>query len=223
MERIHVAFDESFGFPGLQELNQHIAETGERFTGNAFYGQYKSSLVGEPFTVETGDARHNLRLLTRSARRVLQLGLNGGHLALMALENDPKLEWHVIEACNFRYELDAGYFLHQRFPERFQLFTGQSLHILPEMRIRWMGVRYDVILLDGRQPLEQFRTDFFNALTFAEPGAYVLVDDAGQPDIRSFTAECFVQGMLLSERPIDWRVVRTMHVGRVAPAITGDI
>lgn len=204
----------------VRALNEIIASTGEPLEGNLFYEHHDPHFVTGPLTERFDGKRRNLVTACEGRRRMLEIGLNGGHSALMLLSCHPKLEMHSVDIGRHRYTALAAQFLQEQFPGRFFYHEGDSVHVLPQLRMQRRKC-FDVIHIDGLHTLAHCRTDFLNTLPLARPGAWIMIDDTDMPHIQAFYEECLRNGWLVKGAPKDWQEVRQHAIGKVPRRLIG--
>ncbi len=204
----------------VRELNEVIAATGEPLEGNLFYEHHDPQFVTGPLTERFDAKRRNLVAACEGRGRILEIGLNGGHSALMLLSCHPKLVMHSVDIGRHRYTPLAAQFLQQRFPGQFFYHEGDSVHVLPQLRMQMRGC-FDVIHIDGLHTLAHCRTDFINALPLARPGAWMIIDDTDMPHLQAFYEYCLCSGWLVKGMPKRWQEIRHHKVGKVARRFAG--
>jgi len=79
--------------------------------------------------------------------KLLEVGVNGGHSAYLALTANPDLEFHGIDICQHPYVIPAVTWLQEQFPGRVLFTEGSSLDVVPDMVRR--GDRYDAFHIHG--------------------------------------------------------------------------
>ncbi|MEI2419547.1 class I SAM-dependent methyltransferase, partial [Arthrospira platensis SPKY2] len=152
----------------LYELNQVIASTNIPLEGNICYPNRseRKDFEKQPPSSKPHlrSKRKNMITLTRNRRRMLEIGLNGGHSALIALYNNPQLEFHSVDICRHKYTELAADFLKQKYPNRFYFYKGDSRDILPQIAIQKRHIKFDIIHVDGGHGIEVCRTDISNSI-----------------------------------------------------------
>lgn len=111
---------------------------------------------------------------------MLEVGVNGGHSAYLALTSNPELEFHGIDICEHAYVLPVVAHLKKEFPGRFFFYRGDCLKVLP--RLAKAGQRFDIFHIDGakRTYLEDV---FWCANMIAGESAMIIMDDTDQKEL----------------------------------------
>jgi Methyltransferase domain len=158
----------------LYELNGVIAACGERVAGNLFYDHYQSDYLESPPVAFNRAKRDRFRRACAGRARMLEVGVNGGHSAFLALSSNPSLEFHGVDIAEHAYVRPAAAWLEQEFPGRFFFHEGSCLKLLPEIARR--GLRFDLFHIDGAK-----HTYYFDILNchrmLSSDGALVILDD----------------------------------------------
>lgn len=160
---------------GLWRLNRAIASTGKPLYGNLCYDDLQGDYQMSPPIARTRVKRDRLRRLVAGKRRMLEVGVNGGHSAYVALAADPELEFHGVDICEHPYVEPAVEVLKKLFPGRVRLTRGHCLEVLP--RLATAGLRFDMFHIDGAKHL--YFKDILNSSRMIDgESAVVLVDDS---------------------------------------------
>ncbi|MBV8664186.1 MAG: hypothetical protein JO107_13910, partial [Hyphomicrobiales bacterium] len=87
----------------LETLNSLVAQTGETLEGNVFYRDEEKDFLGRPPELGLTPARRNVWRATRFKRQMLEVGVNAGHSALLALSANPALVFHGVDIALHAY------------------------------------------------------------------------------------------------------------------------
>jgi predicted O-methyltransferase YrrM len=159
----------------LFSLNSVVAAKNEPLAGNLFYRDRQEDFVRRPADPVYRAKRDRLRSVARRSGQMLEIGVNGGHSAFMALTSNPQLEFHGIDICEHAYVEPAVSWLEREFPGRVNFYRGDSLEVVPSLSAR--GMRFDLFHVDGAK--FNYFDDIVNCSCAAEPsGSLLVVDDA---------------------------------------------
>ena len=180
------------------ELNQRLKETGENIEGNVCYLDQTTPTVLD-HALPTTDLDHvkkriNLAIVARESSMMLEIGLNGGHSALLCLLANPNLTLVAVDIYRHKYVEKAAEYLQARFPRRFHCLRGDSRHVLPRMALERPKHRFDAIHIDGGLSEPVARTDVSNSLRLARADALLVIDDVQAPWLTRILRECLVLG-----------------------------
>lgn len=159
----------------LRSLNSVIASSSEPLMGNLFYEGAQVDFIGSPPVQRYRVKRERFRAAVRDRRRMLEVGVNGCHSAYLALTENPELEFHGVDICEYSYVEHAVAWLKKEFPGRVFFYKGDSSRVLPALAAR--GLTFDVFHIDGAKHL--YYMDIVNSSRMVSPsGALVIVDDS---------------------------------------------
>ena len=171
------------------ELNRQLVKTDEAIEGNVCYfdGQLPSDYVAaKPSNdVNLVIKRLNLVALARRRRSMLEIGVNGGHSALICLSANPTLHFYGVDICAHRYTHEAVAFLKNTFGRRFHFWSGDSREVMPRLFIDRPRLKFDLLHIDGGHSPDLAIADMSNAIRMAEPGADLILDDVNYPPLGS--------------------------------------
>jgi hypothetical protein len=182
----------------MSELNERVASTGERIEGNICYLDQTPAdeiLISLP-TMEPNHIkkRRNLGVVARRSTMMLEIGLNGGHSALLVLISNPSLTLVVVDNFQHKYAEQAAVFLKDRFPRRFHCISGDSRDVLPRMALEKPRLRFDAVHVDGGHAENVAYADISNALRLARKDAFFVLDDLQAPWLARIFEECLLLG-----------------------------
>ena len=87
----------------LGSLNTAIVATGEPLAGNLFYTHLQDDFAASAPSSIMKPKRDSFRRAITGRRRLLEIGVNGGHSAYLALTSNPDLEFHGVDICEHKY------------------------------------------------------------------------------------------------------------------------
>jgi hypothetical protein len=163
----------------LQRLNGIVQRSGERLEGNVFYADGDKRFDQAPPAPDLAPARRNLWRAARFKERILEVGVNAGHSALLALSSNPRLEYYGVDIMSHGYTIECVDFLKGEFPGRVHLFPGDSREVLPWLADRGEEPGFDLLHVDGGHTSEVCLSDMTNCIRIAhgERGRHLLLDD----------------------------------------------
>ena len=109
----------------LGRLNAIVTRSGERLEGNVFYADRDEAFAERLPAPDLAPARRNLWRAARFKKRLLEVGVNAGHSALLALSSNPRLEYYGVDIMSHRYTIECVDFLKGEYPGRVHLFPGE--------------------------------------------------------------------------------------------------
>jgi predicted O-methyltransferase YrrM len=144
--------------------NSHI---GNRKEQAVFYYDWMKSLTG-------GDDKF---------RHVCEIGMNGGHSALIFLaalnaHNDKEgVELTMFDLATFDYSETARKYIEALYPNQFTLHKGNSVISVPKWTSENNTEKCDVFSIDGDHGFEGARIDILNAARATRNGGLIILDD----------------------------------------------
>lgn len=198
--------------PHLDALNRIVIESGVPAEGNLFYFHREPHPGRQSVYGEFYPKRRNFVAACRAGTTLLEIGMNAGHSALLALACG--VEYHGVDIASHPYVRPAADYLAAQFGGRFHFHEGDSLVKLPEMAQQFPFLRFDLIHIDGHHGAYYVERDFTHAMAMALQGAWVMIDDTDLPEIRAFHDQLLATGALLAEAPPGWEEFRRHAIGR---------
>jgi hypothetical protein len=202
----------------LGELNRRVAESGETLEGNLFYWDGDKEFLGASPTANLAPARRNLWRATRFKRRMLEIGVNAGHSALLVLSANPSLVYHGVDVGAHRYTARCVDYLKAEFPGRVHYWPGDSREVIPYLAAERADLDFDVFHVDGGHTSELCAADIANCLRLARGGRgkHLLLDDIDASWIFDVYSEFVSQGYLTTETFFgDWEDANRNVLGRI--------
>lgn len=185
----------------LERIASIVKQSGEPLEGNIFYADLKAHYADEPPDRDLSPARRNAWRAVRFKERLLEVGVNAGHSALLALSSNPRLEYYGVDIMAHAYTAECVDFLKGEFPGRVHLFTGDSRDILPWLVHRRVELAFDIFHVDGGHTDDVCRADMGNCIRIAggERGRHILLDDVHASWIFDVYCEFVSRGDLTTE------------------------
>jgi|GEM_PF-2607991 len=185
----------------LERIAQLVKESGERLEGNIFYRDLEDHYANQPPDEGLAPARRNVWRAVRFKERLLEIGVNAGHSALLALSSNPRLEYYGVDIMSHAYAQECVDFLKGEFPGRVHVFTGDSREVLPWIATRRPELAFDVFHVDGGHTDEVCRADMGNCIRIGagRSGRHVLLDDVHASWIFDVYCEFVSRGDLTTE------------------------
>jgi hypothetical protein len=189
----------------LQRIAEIVKQSGEPLEGNIFYADGEDRYADQPPDGELAPARRNVWRAVRLKERLLEVGVNAGHSALLALSSSARLEYYGVDKMSHGYTAECIDFLKGEFPGRVHLFTGDSREVLPWLVNRRAELAFDIFHVDGGHTDEVCRSDMANCIRIAsgQRGRHVLLDDVHASWIFDVYCEFVSRGDLTTETFFD--------------------
>jgi hypothetical protein len=187
----------------ISKLNDVVAATGETLEGGVCYPDQTppQALLTSLPTVDPDHIRKrkNLGKAAKLSTTMLEIGLNGGHSALLLLYSNPHLNLVSVDICQHKYAERAAEFLTMHFPRRFQFFRGDSREVLPRLALMNPKLAFDAIHVDGGNVEDLAYADVSNSLRLARKDALFILDDLQVPWLERVFVECTLRGHIRPE------------------------
>jgi Methyltransferase domain len=189
----------------LQRLNAIAGRSGETLEGNVFYPDQDKTFAGSPPAAALAPARRNVWRAVRFKERLLEVGVNAGHSALLALSANPKLEYYGVDVLAHAYTVECVDFLKGEFPGRVHLFPGDSREVLPWLADRGDEMNFDLYGIDGGHTDEVCLNDMTHCIRMAQgqKGRHLLLDDVHASWIFDIYCAFVARGDLTTETFFD--------------------
>jgi predicted O-methyltransferase YrrM len=199
----------------LAQLNAVVAAQGSHLAGNLFYSHNRTDYLLAPPEPWLRPKRDRFRQAVSDRLRLLEVGVNGGHSAYLALTTNQDLEFHGVDICSHPYVLPAIDWLRDAFPDRVQFYEGSSVDVLSQLVER--GLSFDAFHIDGAK--ETYYHDIVNSSRMVSAGAAtVIVDDIRHPGVSRRWRRCVRQRLVVTV-PEFPRIPEADHmVGAVLPS-----
>jgi len=185
----------------LKRIGEMVMRSGESLEGNIFYRDGEERYADEAPAAELAPARRNVWRAVRFKERLLEVGVNAGHSALLALSINPRLEYYGIDIMSHAYTAECVDYLKGEFPGRVHLFPGDSREVLPWLVDRRAELAFDIFHVDGGHTSEVCQSDMTNCIRIArgQRGRHLMLDDVHASWIFDIYCELVSLGDLTTE------------------------
>ena len=186
---------DAFWLERLRSLNAVVAASGHPLVGNLFYDHLQADFLERPPNLTTKPKRDRFRSAVEGRDRLLEIGINGGHSAYLALTSNPDLEFHGVDICEHSYVRPAVEWLKHEFPGRVFFYPGSCLKVLPLLASQ--PLRFDCFHIDGAK--YTYFSDILNCDRLAVDGrALAIIDDMEMKQVARIWSWCLRLGVLTS-------------------------
>lgn len=200
--------------PLLDELNNIVIASGVPLEGNLFYfHNHEVPPCRESVYEEFAPKRLNFAAACRAGTHMLEVGVNAGHSALLALANG--VEYHGIDNCKHPYTRPAANYLKQQFGSRFHFYEGDSQVLLKDMPISYPHLRFNLFHIDGHHNIDFIRNDIANCRRMALKNAWIIIDDTDYETVKDLYHELTRDGSLVEAAPQGWSPYWRHNVARI--------
>jgi predicted O-methyltransferase YrrM len=132
-----------------------------------------------------------------SIKRIVEIGLNGGHSAEIFFEHCPNLERFIsfdIEMHGYT-KVAKKYFM-KRYRSQFLFISGDSQVKVPEYALGSVHPKCDLIYIDGDHSYESSLKDIMNCRLLAHENSILWIDDCHAPTVHAALLECEENGVI---------------------------
>jgi hypothetical protein len=188
----------------LEELHRVAMSTGEEIEGSLFNAHMVREMPLTPLEVYRYKRRNYVKYVA-SGSRLLEVGFNAGHSALLALTANPYLTYTGVDIGKYRYTHLCYEFLKKKFGSRINVFMGDSRELLPRVE----SGSFDLIHIDGGHSAAVSHADLASLIKIASINSHILFDDASADYIIPVVSFYILTGHLSSEQlPGFWEHIR---------------
>ena len=202
----------------LAALNDLVRAAGERLEGGIFYWHGDPDYYDRPPAADLAPARRNLWRAVRFKNSMLEIGVNAGHSALLALSANPGLLYTGVDLGEHQYTRECVDYLAAEFPGRVRYLEGDSRAVLPELAANRSAWDFDLYHVDGGHTDDVCRADVGNCIKLADGGRgrHLLLDDINASWIFDVYCEFVSQGRLATETFFgDWEDINRNVLARI--------
>jgi hypothetical protein len=202
-------------------LNELVIASGEKIEGGLFYWNGTENFLEAPPAQSLAPSRRNLWRAARFKKYMLEIGMNAGHSALLALSLNPQLIYHGVDISWHKYTKPCAEFLRREFAGRFHFFAGDSREVLPYLAEQDELQRFDLYHVDGGHSREICFADVSNCIRIAHSPnqkgvSHLLLDDINASWIYDVYCEFVSKGNLITENFFgDWEDVNRNVLARI--------
>jgi len=147
----------------------------ECLAGNLFYTRTD---VSNGFILNRGfkSKRENIYNLCKTSKRVLEVGFNAGHSALLILHSNPNVELYCFDICMHPYTKPCFNYLKNIFKDRIKLIEGDSFKTLKTFFDN-ETINFDLFHHDGCHSIESISHDITIFNNFSILNNIIIIDD----------------------------------------------
>lgn len=108
---------------------------------------------------------------------IAEVGFNAGLSSCAFLEASPHTQVTSFDNGEHGYVKYAKEFIDKKFPGRHRLILGDSRDTVPEFARENLGVKFDLIFIDGGHRYKVVKADLLNMRKLATASTLIVVDD----------------------------------------------
>ncbi|MDV2984149.1 UNVERIFIED_CONTAM: class I SAM-dependent methyltransferase [Methylobacteriaceae bacterium AG10] len=188
--------------PFYDEIKQHVDKLneiafsfGDTIEGSIFNMDNATRDMTEVPEPKMLVKRRNYVFYVHQGRKMLEVGFNAGHSALLALTSNLNLQYVAVDLGNHPYSQPCFEYLKSLFGDRISMIVGNSLEVLPKIPyLMYDNADFDLWHIDGGHSYDVAEADLCNVLNMAKPGQTILFDDTSAHYIRGMIDSFIVRG-----------------------------
>ncbi len=171
--------------PYYKKINSIVVNSKEPFEGSIVYSHHANLSLNEfyPSNNNLNDQRCKLvATLALSVERMVEIGVNAGHSAVLALTANHNLHYVGIDICHHTYTEVCADYLKTEFNDRFEFIVGNSAEVLDTWKPATEKTLWHI---DGDHRPKSLAKDLSSVLSLATDKDLILVDDTEDLDLRN--------------------------------------
>lgn len=183
----------------IQNLLDIVDKSGDALEGNCFY-QHFSTICRD----ELLPKQQNLYSIAKAGNKILEIGFNAGHSALLFLLSNTESHLVCFDICWHKYTKPCFEYLRDNFKGRIELFDGSSTDTVPAFINANPGYTFDIFHIDGSHATAIANIDFFSCFELARNKSVMIWDDVDLPHLGSLW-----NGYIVSSKIIPFNMLPT--------------
>ena len=198
--------------PYLRDLQSVIQSRTLSLTGNLFYVDMRGVVSGRP-DHSLRWKRETLLRYARSARSILDIGLNAGHSTLLCLLANPEAKITALDLPDHACARKCADYLRSAFPGRVTFVEGDSRTVLPQLD----AGEFDLIHFDGGKD-KTISADLDAARRLVADDHILVIDDTQNARLNDIVVEQENRGDLVTSpfRDANQRACRSRWTHKIA-------
>jgi hypothetical protein len=207
----------------LTKLEDIIRESGELLEGNCMY--LHNSIDTHPGLLPK---QRNLQRIVSNKNKILEIGFNAGHSALLFLTSSEHSVIDVFDLGTHTYTKPCFEYLQSHFPNRLHLPMGwgDSQTLLPQYVVNIMGTssaNYDLVHIDGSRDTVHIRNDIMYSRRIVRKyeECEIIINDTWIPQIAQLYQQ-LINNNIVQSIDTDWEYT-PLYKHSLASFKTSDI
>lgn len=136
----------------------------------------------------------NLFSLGRVSNTVMEIGFNAGHSCLLYLLANDHSKIVIFDICDHKYTMPCFEYLQYIFPNRLEMYPGDSTVTVPLYTVENPTKKFDLIHIDGCHITSIANSDFYNSLKMANN--MIIWDDTQISPLNELFNDYLAKGIL---------------------------
>ena len=174
----------------FDNLSTICKQTGERVEGNCFTQHENIDHVMKELIYK----QLNHFSLGMNATNIMEIGFNAGHSSLLYLLSNSNSKLTIFDICSHVYTIPCFKYLQSVFPNRLQIFPGDSTNTIPKFINNNPNTKFDLIHIDGCHHPDIANQDFYNSLKLASD--IIIWDDTQMKTLDNLLNEYIRKGLV---------------------------
>ena len=174
----------------LNELEDICKKTGEKIQGNCFTKHLDINKKIPKLLYK----QCNHFSLGKISNRIMEIGFNAGHSCLLYLLANPTSKIVVFDICEHKYTKLCFEYLQTKFPNRLEIYPGDSTKTVPDYHNNNPNEKFDLIHIDGCHHTKIANLDFQNSLKLASD--IIIWDDTQVDSLNKLFKNYIKQGLI---------------------------
>ena len=155
--------------------------------------------------------------LGKISNRIMEIGFNAGHSTLLYLLANPNSKIVIFDICEHKYTMPCFEYLQMIFPNRLEIYPGDSTRTVPDYYHNNPNQKFDLIHIDGCHVPKIANADFHNSLKLAND---IIIWDDTQITRLNQLFENYIKKGLVYEVQLYKTYIYEHKICRINPLIT---
>jgi len=174
----------------FKNIERICKKTGEKIEGNCFTKHQNMEKKSKLLLYK----QCNHFSLGKISNSIMEIGFNAGHSSLLYLLSNPSCNIVVFDLCSHKYTMLCFEYLKTIFPNRLEIYPGDSTVTVPQYYINNPNKRFDLIHIDGCHAADIANKDFYNSLKLAND--IIIWDDTQLKKIDNLFKDYIKKGLV---------------------------
>lgn len=195
----------------FKELENICIKTGEKVEGNCFSEHENIDNKLKELIYK----QCNHFSLGKISNNIMEIGFNAGHSSLLYLISSPNSKITVFDLCEHKYTMPCFNYLQTLFPNRLEIYPGDSNKTVPEFHKNNPNKKFDLVHIDGCHWTVIANNDFHNSIKLA--GDIIIWDDTHMDNLNYLLNNYIYEGLvyevnLYKTYTYEHRICRVNHL-----------
>lgn len=179
-----------YDFRNLEDIKKIKLCVGkEQLEGNSMYHHHSN------FKYRTGvnadNLRHNLYILGKKSKNILEIGFNAGHSAVIFLHDNKKAHLVAMDIGTHKYTAKCIKYLKKKY--NIEFIKGDSTKTMVNYNPK---KKFDLIHIDGGHGVKVAESDIMNSIKLANKKTILIIDDTNFKRLRELVEKMIDEDIL---------------------------